>query len=136
MQITHDQEGRPVVTQYERGDFVRLLQDEPGALGVGRAGDWGEVERVGPPGRLTVRLAGFSRPKTDAIVRLTDIPASTVGPCDSRGTPLSLRPMALPRRRSAPGSAVKPRSPSRIGLGLMILAGGGAIGLAVLAIQP
>ena len=90
VQIEHDSQGEPVVTRYDHGDLVLLRQDEAGPLGIGRRGDWGMVERVGRLGALTVRLAGYSRPRSAPIVRLTDLPSGAVLPCDRRGVPLRL----------------------------------------------
>jgi hypothetical protein len=108
MQITHDDDGNPHITAYERGDFVRLTRSERGDGLVGRVGDWGRVEDVTGAGLLTIRVAGFSRPRGAAVARLTAVPARLVEPCDRRGTPAPPRGFVV--RKSATAAAVRRRA--------------------------
>ncbi len=87
------------------GAFVRLVRDEPGQLAVGRAGDWGMVERVDRFGSLTVLLGGFSRRRTDAVTRLTGLSPSLVEPCDRQGRPLPAPRTVAPRGAPAAAAA-------------------------------
>jgi hypothetical protein len=81
--------GRPSSAVFEPGDLVRLRQDEPGPICTAVAGEWGRVLRV-QGGRLDVRLAGFSRPRTAVLADVVAIASRFVEPCDHRGRPLDL----------------------------------------------
>lgn len=76
---------------FERGDFVRLLRDEPGDPVAAGAGEWRRgVFNAGPAG-MDVRLAGFSCPRMTELPMATGIPASILVPCDRCGLGISLK---------------------------------------------
>jgi hypothetical protein len=112
MKLIYDADGMPHITAFERGDLVRLTRSERGDDLVGRVGDWGRVEDVTGTGLLTIRIAGFSRPRGAAVARLTGVPSRLVEPCDRRGAPNPPRPFFV-RRAARPGGA-KAR-PSQLG---------------------
>lgn len=92
MEISYDPQGRPYVSRYEIGDLVRLRVSEEGDGAMGLIGDWGIVTAVeGPMSRsFDIQIAGFSRPRTSGVSRLTGMTCRMVIPCDRRGVPLSL----------------------------------------------
>jgi hypothetical protein len=100
MKLIYEPDGTPRILAYDPGDLVRLVRDERGAAAMGRAGDWGKVEHRTPSGYLTIRIAGFSEPTHSTLVRLTDIAAGSVQPCNRRGVPTPPRPIYVrsPRR--------------------------------------
>lgn len=90
MRITYLIDGTPR-PDFEVGDLVRLVRDEPGEIVTARAGEWGEVLRNGGIGGLDIRLAGFSRPRTTDLPIAQGIPARLVVPCDRRGVRIELQ---------------------------------------------
>lgn len=90
MRITYQLDGTPV-PQFESGDMVRLVRDEPGPMVTAHAGDWGEVMRNHGAGGLDIRLAGYCCPRNAPMPIATSVPASYVAPCDRSGVRLRLQ---------------------------------------------
>lgn len=88
------------VPDYEPGDLVRLLRDEPGDPATAHAGEWGAVVRNRGAGGIDVRLAGHSRPRTDLLPVVSGLPPSLLVPCDRQGLRIDLqRDLRQARRR-------------------------------------
>jgi hypothetical protein len=89
MRVDYSDRGRPLPI-YEVGDFVRLRRDEPGPVVTARAGDWGQVKRIGQRG-IDVQFAGFSRPLKARLAIATGLPSWLLAPCDGRGLLIDLQ---------------------------------------------
>ncbi|WP_198372969.1 hypothetical protein [Roseomonas rosulenta] len=99
MRITYLADGTPV-PDFERGDLVRLLRDEPGEPVTAQAGEWGMVLRNRGAGGVDVRLAGHSRPRTAPMPVAIGLPPSLLVPCDRHGLRIDLqRDLRQARRR-------------------------------------
>jgi hypothetical protein len=122
MKLAYEPDGTPRITAYEKGDLVRLVRDERGVAAMGKAGDWGKVEHRSPAGFLTIRIAGYSQPAHSSIVRLTDIPPSSVQPCNRRGIPTPPRPLYVrTSHRRQPRAMKSPSASSAAWRSLAIL---------------
>jgi|GEM_PF-2387810 hypothetical protein len=91
MKIGYDRDADIIVKGFHVGDFVRLVADQGGDLGSGRAGDWGLVTAVDAAGRLTIKRAGYSAPRNATLVSLSAVPPRLVRPCDANGRPKALQ---------------------------------------------
>jgi hypothetical protein len=80
MKIGYDRDADIIVKGFHVGDFVRLVADQGGDLGSGRAGDWRLVTEVDAAGRLTIRRAGYSPPRNATLVSLSLGGATPAGP--------------------------------------------------------
>lgn len=90
MRIAYREDGTAMPI-YEPGDYVRLVQDEPGPIVMARAGEWGAVLRNRGVAGLDIRLAGHSRPRTTDIPIASGIPSRIVVPCDELGLRIDLQ---------------------------------------------
>ncbi|WP_137125239.1 hypothetical protein [Roseomonas sp. HF4] len=90
MRIAYLDDGS-AVPDYEPGDLVRLLRDEPGDPVTAHAGEWGEVIRNRGIAGVDVRLAGHSRPRTDPLPIATGLPSRILAPCDRAGLRIELQ---------------------------------------------
>lgn len=90
MRIAYLADGTAVPV-YEPGDLVRLVRDEPGDPVTAHAGEWGEVIRNHGRAGVDIRLAGYSRPRTDRIPIATGLPSRILVPCDRAGLRIELQ---------------------------------------------
>jgi len=94
MEIAYETDGRVHVLRYEVGDLVRLRESEAGDCAMGVIGDWGAVIAVegGMSERFDIQVAGYSRPRTSGLRRLTGLTRRAVVPCNRQGVPIDLPP--------------------------------------------
>jgi len=92
MEIGYEADGQVRVLRYEVGDLVRLRESETGGLAMGMIGDWGAVIAVegGMSERFDIQVAGYSRPRTSGLRRLTGLTRRAVVPCNRQGIPIDL----------------------------------------------
>ena len=92
MEVGYRPSGEAFVARYAAGDFVRLQRSERGEGPLGRLGDWGRVIAVGGKAgwQIDIEVAGYSRPRSSEVKRLTGVSTANVVPCDRHGVTVSL----------------------------------------------